>query len=373
MHKVIYFAASGGEFNPKKILNRNYATDFDQQTGMPTNLSFPVDSIERFRFSFKNHETVPYGMILKKELKNEESTTQIDYYILNERYDFNSSHFNVPGNYELIIEPVRSGEQNVSEDHKLRFKFKVLPPPVKSNSYSFVEIASFGTGVLLLIAIAFSVYYFLNKRKLKNVRQQKEFIGLKLRSIQSQLNPHFMFNALSSIQNLMNKNDIEGANHYLGKFSGLTRKVLDTGENQMISLEDELKILEDYLQMEQLRFGFLYEFEVDNQINKANTEVPAMLLQPLVENAVKHGVSGLNKSGIIKITVLQNGSNLNLQVADNGTGFSEELVNGNSLGIKLVKERIKLLNQISKEHLIALTIDSGKNGTTIILKLENWV
>ena len=85
-------------------LNRNYATDFDPQTGMPTNLSFPVDSIQRFRFSFKNHETVPYRMILKKEVKNEESTTQIDYYILDERYDFNSNHFNLPGNYELIIE-----------------------------------------------------------------------------------------------------------------------------------------------------------------------------------------------------------------------------------------------------------------------------
>lgn len=352
-------------------LNRNYATEFDPQTGMPINLAFPKDSISRFLFTFTNHVTVPYKMTLIKSTKIETDTTRIDFYFLDEEYNFNSHHFNTPGNYELVIEPVISGFEKIKEDQKLRFKFKVLPPPVRS--YSIMEIASFAIAVLLFLLFAFSIYYLFNKRRLIKVRQQKEFVDLKLKSIQSQLNPHFMFNALSSIQNLMNKNDLEGANHYLGKFSGLTRKVLDTGENQMISLEDELKILDDYLQMEQLRFGFLYDLKVDNQINKANIEVPAMLLQPLVENAVKHGVSGLNNSGVIKITVSQNGSNLNLQVADNGTGFSEELVNGNSLGIKLVKERIKLLNQISKEHLIALTIDSGKNGTTIILKLENWV
>ena len=354
-------------------LNRNYATDFDPQTGMPTNLSFPVDSIQRFRFSFKNHETVPYRMILKKEVKNEESTTQIDYYILDERYDFNSNHFNLPGNYELIIEPVRSGGQSVSEDHKLSFKFKVLPPPVKANSYSFIEIASFGTGILMLIAIAFSIYYFLNKRRLKNALQQKELTRLKLKSIQSQLNPHFMFNALSSIQNLMNKNDIEGANRYLGKFSDLTRKVLDSSDAEMISLEDEFIILEDYIQMEQLRFGFMYEIKTGENINTTNIEVPAMLLQPFVENAVKHGVSALNKDGKIRILANRVQNDLILQMEDNGAGFSEESINVNSKGIKLVKERIALLNQSFDNETLELKINSGESGTTVILKLKNWV
>jgi len=103
-------------------LNRNYATDFDPHTGMPTNLSFPVDSIERFGFTFENHITVPYTMILKKE----SDTSIIDYYILKDEYYFNSNHFNTPGNYELVIEPVRPGYESVSEDQKLSFKFKVL-------------------------------------------------------------------------------------------------------------------------------------------------------------------------------------------------------------------------------------------------------
>jgi len=354
-------------------LNRNYATDFDPQTGMPTNLAFPVDSIERFRFTFKNHVTVPYKMLLIKNVENESYTTIIDYYFLNDEYDFKSNHFNIPGDYELVIEPVLSGYRKITEDQKLSFKFQVLPPPLKSKTFSFIQISIWGSVVLMLLALVFLGYYIFNKRKLLKARQQKELTRLKLKSIQSQLNPHFMFNALSSIQNLMNKNDIEGANRYLGKFSGLTRKVLDSSDAEMISLEDELKILEDYIQMEQLRFGFMYEIKAGENINMSNIEVPAMLLQPFVENAVKHGVSALNKDGKIRILASRVQNDLILQVEDNGAGFSKESINGNSKGIKLVKERIALLNQSFGGETLELKINSGESGTTVILKLKNWV
>lgn len=194
-----------------------------------------------------------------------------------------------------------------------------------------------------------------------------------LRAIHSRINPHFIFNALSSIQNLMNKNDIEGANHYLGKFSELTRKVLDSSDAEMISLDDELKILEDYIQMEQLRFGFMYEIKTGENINTTNIEVPAMLLQPFVENAVKHGVSALNKDGMIRILASRVQNDIILKVEDNGAGFSEESINGNSKGIKLVKERIALLNQSFGSETLELKINSGESGTTVILKLKNWI
>jgi hypothetical protein len=353
-------------------LNRNYATDFDPQTGMPTNLAFPVDSIERFGFTFKNHVTVRYKMLLIKNIKNETDTIQIDSYFLDEEFYFNSDHFNFPGNYELVIEPVLAGNK-IKEEQKLRFKFKVLPPPLKSKTFSFIQISIWGSVILLLLAFIFTVYYIFNKRKLLKARQQKELTRLKLKSIQSQLNPHFMFNALSSIQNLMNKNDIDGANRYLGKFSGLTRKVLDSSDAEMISLDDELKILEDYIQMEQLRFGFMYEIKTGENINTTNIEVPTMLLQPFVENAVKHGVSALNRDGKIRILASRIQNDLILRVEDNGTGFSEESINGNSKGIKLVKERIALLNQSFGSETLELKINSGESGTTVILKLKNWV
>jgi two-component system, LytTR family, sensor kinase len=106
-------------------LNRNYATDFDPQTGMPTNLAFPVDSIERFSFTFTNHVTVPYKMSLIKSTKTETDTTRIDFYFLDEEFNFNSQHFNTPGNYELVIEPIISGFKRLkkTKNSDLNFKF----------------------------------------------------------------------------------------------------------------------------------------------------------------------------------------------------------------------------------------------------------
>lgn len=352
-------------------LNRGYATQYDPKSGMPLDLAFPADSINNFRIYFENHETVPYEIYLKKETASDTSTTQIDYWVLGEYWDFSSKYFKEPGKYVLTIQRVNVNNR-VKEDQKLHFKFEVLPPPAKSKSYSLLQFLYFGIGTLLFFSLLFLAYYFANKRKQTKINQQKQLIDLKLKSIQAQLNPHFMFNALSSIQNFMNKNDAKQANFFLGKFSKLTRRVLDAGDEEMISLEDELTILSEYLQMEQLRFNFNMEIKTNESINLANTEIPGMLLHPFVENAVKHGVSSLGREGMIRISLTKEDNKLLISVADNGNGFSEESIGENCLGIRLVKERIKLLNQLSGEQQIALKIESGKNGTTIILTLKNW-
>jgi len=224
--------------------------------------------------------------------------------------------------------------------------------------------------------IALSVYNYvfdLNyERKLKQSVQEKESVKLKLRSIRSQLNPHFMFNALTSIQGLMNKNDIAAANHYLTLFANLTRTVLNTTDQDLISLEDELKIQEDYLQMEQLRFGFQYQVTVGEEINIANTEIPAMLLQPFVENAVKHGVAPLQQNGSIKVQVSKQGNSLYLSVTDNGKGFDKEVTQQKgSLGLKLSDERIALFNLVNPDQPVVLNIDSKQTGITITIMFIN--
>jgi len=227
--------------------------------------------------------------------------------------------------------------------------------------------------VLAAIAIYNWVYSRTQKRKLASSLQAQETLNLKLRSIRSQLNPHFMFNALTSIQNLMNKNDIPAANHYLSMFADLTRKVLNTSDQELISMEDELKILEDYLQMEQLRFGFKYEITVDEAINIANTEIPAMLLQPFVENAIKHGVAVLSDKGLVTIAIKKQANNIVLSVSDNGKGFDLEQMGKNkaSLGLKLSEERIALLNQVNKRQPVTFDINTQQNGTRITITLVN--
>ena len=179
-----------------------------------------------------------------------------------------------------------------------------------------------------------------------------------------------MFNALAGIQNLMNKNDTENANRYLGRFARLTRNVLKNQER--ISLEEEAALLEDYLQMEKLRFGFHYTISVDAAIAIANVEMPAMLLQPFVENAVKHGVSGWQDKGRITIRFEKNNQDLILLISDNGSGFEVEAPHP-GLGLSLSRSRIALLNKVYKNTPILLHITSGPGGTEVKISLKHWL
>ena len=121
--------------------------------------------------------------------------------------------------------------------------------------------------------------------------------------IRAQLNPHFTFNALSSIQSLMNQNKIEEANYYFTEFGSLLRTSLHNNEKEMLPLQIELQTLEQYITLEQLRFGFAYKIDVAKNINTSTIEVPLLLLQPLVENAIKHGISNLQNDGQISVEV----------------------------------------------------------------------
>ena len=179
-----------------------------------------------------------------------------------------------------------------------------------------------------------------------------------------------MFNALSGIQNLMNKNETDNANKYLSKFARLTRNVLD--DKELISLSQEKTLLDDYLQMEQLRFGFTYEINHSDNLNLANIEIPSMLLQPFVENAVKHGIAKKATDGKIRITFSKHANDLVLTITDNGNGFDTEKKN-NGLGIPLSNGRIELLNSIYKENHFTLAIQSTHNGTKISLTLTDWL
>lgn len=353
-------------------LNSNYATSFDKQTGLPLDLKFSIDSVYGFGLNLKQHQTIPYSVYLISNIAGKVDTVRLNNWLIEDHYDFISEHYNKPGKYELIIQ--RFGRLgNWGKGQQLRIPFEVLPPPVLQKKASLKQILPYATATLTSVALLFLAYRRNSERKLARSAQEKEGINLKLRSIRSQLNPHFMFNALTSIQNLMNKNDTEAANRYLSMFADLTRKVLNTTEQELISIEDELKILEDYLQMEQLRFGFQYQINVDEGINIANTDIPAMLLQPFVENAIKHGVAALQHNGIIKVLIDKQKNDLILSVTDNGQGFNKkpDQSNKTSFGLKLSEERIALLNQMYKDQPVTLNIDSKSSGTVITIKLAN--
>ncbi|MBC8985050.1 hypothetical protein H9X96_04600 [Pedobacter sp. N36a] len=129
--------------------------------------------------------------------------------------------------------------------------------------------------------------------------------------------------------------------------------------------------MSDYLQMEQLRFNFQYEIQLDDRINQANVEIPAMLLQPFIENAVKHGIAGLKGEGEILLAVSLKGNDLLFTITDNGKGFDVQ-AKASGYGLKLAEEYVALLCQIYKEQPTTLHIDSNEKGTTSRIQLSNW-
>lgn len=371
----IIVSTPNGYFNLNyRKLNRDYTTKFDSVSGLPLDLKFPVDSIDYLRLNFESNPTIPYVVYLKQDIEGKIEINQIDYYLLKDYFDFSNDHFKTPGKYELIIQRAQSlnyfGEENI-----LRIPFEVLAPPPMEKSFTASQIFPFALGFLIITITSFLIYSLYNKRKLIKSNRLKEKTELRLKSIRSQLNPHFMFNALNSIQNLMNKNDAENANHYLAIFSSLTRRVLNTGDQELISIEDEIHLLDDYLQMEQLRFGFKYTIDTDNILNKANIEIPAMLLQPLVENAVKHGVSTLGGKGSVVVEFKNTDKTLILSVADNGKGFDKNSIGleNKGLGLKLSSERITLLNKIYSKQLISMEFNPENSESTVTVTLKDWL
>jgi uncharacterized membrane-anchored protein YhcB (DUF1043 family) len=283
--------------------------------------------------------------------------------------------FKKSGDYEIIIQPSSFIRYKMPAKELEKYTTRyTLAITLDEENYTKKELFIYALIVAVSIGLIFLVIlYFIkkrNKKKLAENEQQKNTAKLQLNSIRSQLNPHFLFNALSGIQNLMNKNEIDNANKYLSKFARLTRNVLD--DKELISLSQEKTLLDDYLQMEQLRFGFKYEINRSENLALDNIEIPSMLLQPFVENAVKHGISKKATDGKIIITFNKHANDLVLTVTDNGNGFDTEKKN-NGLGLVLSDSRIALLNSIYKENRFTLAIHSTANDTKISLTLTDWL
>ncbi len=195
------------------------------------------------------------------------------------------------------------------------------------------------------------------RRRFRKEGEKAQKTQLELRAIQAQLNPHFIFNALGSIQGLINNDAIEKANTYLTNFSNLLRSSLN--QKEWIPLSAELDVLGNYIQLEQLRFNFRYELAVDKAIGAGNVEVPSLLIQPLVENAIRHGIAGLGERGKLMIEIRKEASDLRIVIADNGKGFRPEQAPPGH-GIQLTRERIAILNKRKKFITLTHISEPGK-------------
>ncbi len=238
------------------------------------------------------------------------------------------------------------------------------------------------TLVISLFIISFFVLETRNKQKRKvaveKVITEKKLTELEMQALKAQINPHFVFNCLNSIKGFIFDKDFKQADKYLDKFSDLMRSTIDNSDAAIISLQSEIIYLDNYLQLEKLRFEdkFDYNISVAADVDKEQFFVPAMLLQPYVENAIRHGMRFLeNKKGQININVFKENNFLVCEIDDNGIGRkkaaelkSKRHVEYQSKGMNISRRRAELY-KIDQEVTDKKDENGNATGTTITVKI----
>lgn len=213
-----------------------------------------------------------------------------------------------PGKYEFKVKAIyKSNSSNV-----LSYKFKIDNPYWRKWWFYLIIAVIF----LSITLITFQVQ--INRQKHKSILQS-QLDSSQLTALKSQMNPHFIFNSLNSIQDLILQQDKENAYNYISKFALLVRKILDHSDKDFVEIEEEVKILNVYLELEKLRFKKDFVFELESN-NITDLEIPPMLIQPFVENALKHGLLHKKGNKSLNITFRFKKNILTCTIIDNGVG-----------------------------------------------------
>ncbi|MEQ9099659.1 MAG: histidine kinase [Imperialibacter sp.] len=226
------------------------------------------------------------------------------------------------------------------------------------------QMLYFSVGIALLILLVLGIYFYY-KQRLSKQREQTAIHRQQL--LRSQINPHFIFNALASIRGfLFEEKNVKEAIRYLGKFARLMRTVLDLSAKEWVTLAEEIKALELYLEIQQLRFDQKFEFEVDIQPELDQNEifVPPLLAQPFIENAIEHGFRGVEGGGKVIIKCLIEDDKLVFRIQDNGIGVDHMQVpkDHESRAIQIFRDRMELLGRQLKMKLSFDVSDLGAQG-----------
>ena len=261
------------------------------------------------------------------------------------------------------------------------FNFYVATPFWKTNWFT---VLMFVLGFTIIFLIIFLRYKRLQARNFEKANFKIQLAAMEQQALQAQMNPHFIFNCLNSIQQFILFNENEKANKYLIHFSRLIRNTLDNSDKNNITLTSEVNYLQQYLSLEQLRFGdkFSYILTIDDNIIADEIYMPAMLLQPYIENSLRHGIRQLkDKNGILNIRFMQQNGYLICLINDNGIGrVAAEKYKSNmhieyqSKGMSLTAKRVDLLNTTSQQKITIEIIDKMNEnnealGTEVVVKI----
>jgi len=230
--------------------------------------------------------------------------------------------------------------------------------------------------LLLVTIILFVIVLAISLIKRRKIHAELEIEKNRHKLLRSQMNPHFIYNALSAIQNFILQNNPLDSVTYISEFSALMRMVLESARNDLVLLEDDIKLVKSYLTLQQLRFDNKFEFEVvlDENINPELTKIPPMLSQPFIENAVEHGMRNKSQGdGKIKVRYILDSSNLIVTIEDNGDGILSDLKvdrkKHKSLATQISKERIENIKKILNMNIIFNINTTKQTGTTVEFKI----
>lgn len=324
--------------------------------------------------AFNNAENISY----KYRLKNYDNTWREI-----EEAERSVKYLSIPpGNYVFEVFPFYIDEVARTNNKIVSIEVVVNEPFWKTKGFVFMIS-------VLLVLILYGIVTISNKIKIEKKNREisqllvdKKITALQLENLRSQMNPHFIFNAMNSIQDYIVHNERKLASSYLVKFSRLMRLYLEHSQVSEIFLKEEIETLELYLFLEKIRFETDFEYEIlyDKNLLGSDLKIPSLLLQPFIENAIKHGLS--NKKGLkkIKVSFQEKDSFFEIMIDDNGVGRQATQNKENkykSFATKATAKRVELLNKNYNKNISVTIVDkhdefSRPTGTTVIIQISNY-
>lgn len=275
-----------------------------------------------------------------------------------------------PGSYEMLVQ----AGSHLGEWQARQLKIKMVAhPPFYKSTWFFVS------AFLLVVAMLFMINGYLLKRQQKEALYRQKLNEAEMQTLRLQMNPHFMFNTLNSINSFIIQNKAEPASEYLTTFSKLMRNILEYSKEEYISLNNELKALKLYLELEAVRLEHSFDYTIvkDMDVDGNEINVPPLILQPFAENAIWHGLRHKSESRNLYIFIsLVNSNEIEIKIEDDGIGreaakeIKKHQTHHKSYGIEITKRRIEMLNPKNTISIIDLKKEDGSAaGTAVIIKI----
>ena len=283
-----------------------------------------------------------------------------------------------PGHY--VFNVWAKGSNNTWTREPAILSFIITPPFWYNAWFGIATLLTIGTLVYMLMK---NRIHAIQKAERSKTALNKRMAELKMQALRAQINPHFIFNALNAIQNYYSINDERSANRYMTMFAKLIRQTLTHSKDNWISLAEEVSMLGAYIELEKMRFknSFNYSINIASGIDTENTKIPAMMLQPFIENAIQHGLRHLrNKSGTLSVSFSAEPNGILCVIDDDGVGFAQSAALENkmnadeSMGIDITVGRLETMNMLYSTNSTVHVIHKNKisffeSGTTVEVTL----